>query len=78
MVDARGGTRCGSRHPDLRVIVPPNACAAPTRVTCRLARRHNLTRSSASAMSGGLHLLESESKAARVLELSGKGSSFLE
>ncbi|XP_077968873.1 uncharacterized protein LOC120344592 isoform X2 [Styela clava] len=79
MVDARGGTMRGSRHPDLHVVVPPKACASPTRVTCRLARRHQLRQSSFGAVPpGGLPLFEDEGKAAEVLELGGKGTSFLD
>ena len=27
-----------SRHPGLRILVPPSAASAPTRVTCRMLR----------------------------------------
>ncbi|KAK7929418.1 hypothetical protein WMY93_005813 [Mugilogobius chulae] len=42
MVDARGGAMRGCRHNGLRIIVPPRKCSAPTRVTCRLVKRHRL------------------------------------
>ena len=35
VVDARGGAMKAKRRGGVRVIVPPAACAAPTRVTCR-------------------------------------------
>uniref|UniRef100_A0A5K3EKY1 Death domain-containing protein n=1 Tax=Mesocestoides corti TaxID=53468 RepID=A0A5K3EKY1_MESCO len=38
LVDARGGSMRASRHPGLRVVVPPSAASAPTRVTCRMLR----------------------------------------
>ncbi|XP_052000967.1 ankyrin-3-like [Xyrauchen texanus] len=43
MVDARGGSMRGSRHDGMRIIIPPRKCPAPTRITCRLAKRHRLT-----------------------------------
>uniref|UniRef100_A0A4W6DTK5 Ankyrin 3 n=1 Tax=Lates calcarifer TaxID=8187 RepID=A0A4W6DTK5_LATCA len=42
MVDARGGSMRGSRHNGMRIIIPPRKCTAPTRITCRLAKRHKL------------------------------------
>lgn len=42
MVDARGGSMRGSRHTGMRIIIPPRKCTAPTRITCRLAKRHKL------------------------------------
>uniref|UniRef100_A0A8C9NT13 Ankyrin 1 n=1 Tax=Serinus canaria TaxID=9135 RepID=A0A8C9NT13_SERCA len=42
MVDARGGSMRGSRHHGLRVVIPPRACAAPTRITCRLVKPQKL------------------------------------
>uniref|UniRef100_A0AAY5F4S6 Ankyrin 3a n=1 Tax=Electrophorus electricus TaxID=8005 RepID=A0AAY5F4S6_ELEEL len=44
MVDARGGSMRGSRHDGMRIIIPPRKCPAPTRITCRLAKRHRLVR----------------------------------
>lgn len=38
LVDARGGSMRGSRHQGLRLLVPPSAASAPTRVTCRMLR----------------------------------------
>nr|VZI34353.1 unnamed protein product [Spirometra erinaceieuropaei] len=38
LVDARGGSMRGSRHAGLRILVPPSAASAPTRVTCRMLR----------------------------------------
>ncbi|KAG9329912.1 hypothetical protein JZ751_028609 [Albula glossodonta] len=42
MVDARGGAMRGCRHNGLRIIIPPRKCSAPTRVTCRLVKRHRV------------------------------------
>ncbi|KAI3365504.1 hypothetical protein L3Q82_010580 [Scortum barcoo] len=42
MVDARGGSMRGSRHNGMRIIIPPRKCTAPTRITCRLVKRHKL------------------------------------
>ncbi|VEL34566.1 unnamed protein product [Protopolystoma xenopodis] len=44
LVDARGGSMRGSRHPGLRIFVPPSAASAPTRITCRMLRPERTTR----------------------------------
>jgi len=40
IVDARGAAVSARRRPGLRIHVPPEAACMPTRVTCRVARRH--------------------------------------
>jgi len=40
VVDARGAVVSARRRPGLRIRVPPEAACMPTRVTCRVARRH--------------------------------------
>jgi len=75
MVDARGGTMRASRHPEMRVIVPPKACRGPTRVTCRLARRRHTTMLPPPAHPS---LFDGEGKAARVVEVGPKSGTFLE
>ena len=40
VVDARGAAVSARRRPGLRIVVPPEAACMPTRVTCRIARRH--------------------------------------
>jgi len=40
VVDARGAVVSARRRPGLRIRVPPEAACMPTRVTCRIARRH--------------------------------------
>ncbi|KAA3680037.1 ankyrin [Paragonimus westermani] len=61
LVDARGGSMRGSRHPGLRVLVPPSAASAPTRVTCRMLRPERTTRPP--------QLNDSEGLACRIIEL---------
>lgn len=75
MVDARGGTMRASRHPDMRILIPPKACRGPTRVTCRLARRRHTT-----ALPSPVQppLYDGEGKACKVVEVGPKGGSFLE
>lgn len=75
MVDARGGTVRGTRHYDLRIVVPPKACRAPTRVTCRFARRRH---AAALQPPSNPSLYDMEGNAARVLEMGPRGASFLE
>uniref|UniRef100_A0A8C4J7U9 Ankyrin 1 n=1 Tax=Dromaius novaehollandiae TaxID=8790 RepID=A0A8C4J7U9_DRONO len=53
MVDARGGSMRGSRHNGLRVVIPPRACAAPTRITCRLVKPQKLPAPPPLAEGGG-------------------------
>lgn len=70
VVDARGGAMKAKRRGGVRVIVPPAACAAPTRVTCRAASR----RAPAAAPPP---LMEGEALASRLLELQPQGAKFL-
>ncbi|XP_030643751.1 LOW QUALITY PROTEIN: ankyrin-2 [Chanos chanos] len=69
MVDARGGTMRGCRHNGLRIIVPPRKCSAPTRVTCRLVKRHRLA-----CMPP---MVEGEGLASRIIEVGPIGTQFL-
>ncbi|XP_069576813.1 ankyrin-2-like isoform X2 [Brachyistius frenatus] len=69
MVDARGGAMCGCRHNGLRIIVPPRKCSAPTRVTCRLVKRHRLATMPP--------MVEGEGLASRVIEVGPSGAQFL-
>ena len=75
MVDARGCIMRASRHPDMRVIIPPKACSGPTRVICRLTRRRQ-----ASALPPPPQplLFDGEGKATKVIEMGPKGGTFLE
>ena len=69
MVDARGGAMRGGRHYGLRILVPPKKCSAPTRVTCRLVKRHRLATMPP--------LLEGEGLASRLVEVGPSGAQFL-
>ncbi|KAM9266360.1 ankyrin-1 isoform 8-T8 [Morus bassanus] len=69
MVDARGGSMRGSRHHGLRVVIPPRACAAPTRITCRLVKPQKL--------SAPPPLAEEEGLASRIIALGPAGAQFL-
>lgn len=69
MVDARGGAMRGCRHNGLRIIVPPRKCSAPTRVTCRLVKRHRLASMPP--------MVEGEGLAGRVIEVGPTGAQFL-
>ncbi|NXO01500.1 ANK1 protein, partial [Rhinopomastus cyanomelas] len=69
MVDARGGSMRGSRHHGLRVVIPPRACAAPTRITCRLVKPQKL--------SAPPTLAEEEGLASRIIALGPAGAQFL-
>ncbi|NWW87510.1 ANK1 protein, partial [Rhynochetos jubatus] len=69
MVDARGGSMRGSRHHGLRVIIPPRACAAPTRITCRLVKPQKLP--------SPLLLAEEEGLTSRIIALGPAGAQFL-
>ena len=59
----------GCRHSGVRVIIPPRRASMPTRITCRFVRKEKL------AVSPPLN--ESESLAARVLEMGPQGCKFL-
>ncbi|XP_060939609.1 ankyrin-2-like [Limanda limanda] len=69
MVDARGGAMRGCRHHGLRIIVPPRKCSAPTRVTCRLVKRHRLASMPP--------MVEGEGLAGRIIEVGPTGAQFL-
>ncbi|KAK5623008.1 hypothetical protein CRENBAI_021157 [Crenichthys baileyi] len=69
MVDARGGAMRGCRHNGLRIIIPPKKCSAPTRVTCRLVKRHRLATMPP--------MVEGEGLASRVIEVGPSGAQFL-
>ena len=59
----------GCRHSGVRVIIPPRRASMPTRITCRFVRKEKL--------SVAPPLNESESLAARVLEMGPHGCKFL-
>ncbi|XP_054506581.1 ankyrin-1 isoform X4 [Agelaius phoeniceus] len=69
MVDARGGSMRGSRHHGLRVVIPPRACAAPTRITCRLVKPQKLP--------APPPLAEEEGLGSRIIALGPAGAQFL-
>ncbi|XP_037898281.1 ankyrin-3 isoform X2 [Glossina fuscipes] len=69
MVDARGGSMRGCRHSGVRIVVPPQSCAQPTRITCRYVKHQRV------------HipppLMEGEALISRILELSPVEATFL-
>uniref|UniRef100_A0A8C7HPV6 Ankyrin 3 n=1 Tax=Oncorhynchus kisutch TaxID=8019 RepID=A0A8C7HPV6_ONCKI len=69
MVDARGGSMRGSRHNGMRIIIPPRKCTAPTRITCRLAKRHKLATPPP--------MVDGEGLASRLVEVGPAGAQFL-
>ncbi|XP_048361054.1 ankyrin-3 isoform X5 [Sphaerodactylus townsendi] len=69
MVDARGGSMRGSRHHGMRIIIPPRKCTAPTRITCRLVKRHKLA--------SPPPMVEGEGLASRLVEMGPSGAQFL-
>uniref|UniRef100_A0A673I046 Ankyrin-3-like n=1 Tax=Sinocyclocheilus rhinocerous TaxID=307959 RepID=A0A673I046_9TELE len=69
MVDARGGSMRGSRHDGMRIIIPPRKCSAPTRITCRLAKRHRLAYLPP--------MVEGEGLVSRLVEMGPAGAQFL-
>ncbi|XP_016154742.1 PREDICTED: ankyrin-3 isoform X23 [Ficedula albicollis] len=69
MVDARGGSMRGSRHHGMRIIIPPRKCTAPTRITCRLVKRHKLA--------SPPPMVEGEGLASRLVEMGPAGAQFL-
>ncbi|XP_062376304.1 ankyrin-3 [Sardina pilchardus] len=69
MVDARGGSMRGSRHDGMRIIIPPRKCQAPTRITCRLAKRHRLAYPPP--------MVEGEGLVSRLVEMGPAGAQFL-
>ena len=76
MVDACGGVMKGTRQNNLRVIIPPNVCPGPTRITCRFTRRRKLT-SLMTLNSNNPSMFDAEGKANRVLEIGPQGTNFL-
>ncbi|XP_025834986.1 ankyrin-2 isoform X3 [Agrilus planipennis] len=69
LVDARGGAMRGCRHSGVRIIVPPQCAASPTRITCRYVRPQRTPHPPP--------LMEGEALASRVLELGPVGAKFL-
>ncbi|KAG1927030.1 ankyrin-2 [Pimephales promelas] len=69
MVDARGGAMRGCRHNGLRLLIPPRKCSAPTRVTCRLVKRHRLASMPP--------MVEGDGLASRLIEVGPSGAQFL-
>ncbi|RMC13567.1 hypothetical protein DUI87_08643 [Hirundo rustica rustica] len=59
----------GCRHNGLRIIIPPRKCTAPTRVTCRLVKRHRLATMPP--------MVEGEGLASRLIEVGPSGAQFL-
>jgi len=70
VVDARGAAVSARRRPGLRISVPPEAACMPTRVTCRVARRH---RDGARRQP---RLADGDGLATHVLELGPVGEQF--
>ncbi|XP_032869910.1 ankyrin-1 isoform X2 [Amblyraja radiata] len=68
MVDARGGSMRGSRHNGMRVIIPPQTCNAPTRITCRVVKSQKLV--------SPPPLVEGEGLGSRVVALGPAGTRF--
>ncbi|KAJ8013921.1 hypothetical protein DPEC_G00034840 [Dallia pectoralis] len=69
MVDARGGSMRGSRSNGMRIIIPPRKCTAPTRITCRLVKRHKLAYPPP--------MVEGEGLVSRLVEVGPAGAQFL-
>uniref|UniRef100_UPI00398EAFDA ankyrin-3 n=1 Tax=Pristiophorus japonicus TaxID=55135 RepID=UPI00398EAFDA len=69
MVDARGGSMRGSRHNGMRIVIPPRKCTAPTRITCRLVKRHKLA--------SPPPMVEGEGLTSRLVEVGPSGAQFL-
>nr|XP_020454818.1 ankyrin-3-like [Monopterus albus] len=66
MVDARGGSMS---HNGMRIIIPPRKCTAPTRITCRLAKKHKLAYPPP--------MVEGEGLVSRLVEVGPAGAQFL-
>lgn len=58
----------GSRHHGMRIIIPPRKCTAPTRITCRLVKRHKLANPPP--------MVEGEGLASRLVEMGPAGAQF--
>ncbi|XP_037709722.1 ankyrin-3 isoform X1 [Drosophila subpulchrella] len=69
LVDARGGSMRGYRHSGVRIIVPPKACAEPTRLTCRYVKPQRVVNPPP--------LMEGEALVSRILEMSPVDGMFL-
>nr|AAC37208.1 ankyrin [Drosophila melanogaster]prf//2022340A ankyrin [Drosophila melanogaster] len=69
LVDARGGSMRGYRHNGVRIIVPPKACAEPTRITCRYVKPQRVVNPPP--------LMEGEALVSRILEMSPVDGMFL-
>ncbi|EDV90942.1 GH23945 [Drosophila grimshawi] len=69
LVDARGGSMRGCRHSGVRIIVPPKACAEPTRITCRYVKPQRVANPPP--------LMEGEALVSRILEMSPVEGKFL-
>ncbi|XP_044251362.1 ankyrin-3 isoform X2 [Drosophila takahashii] len=69
LVDARGGSMRGYRHSGVRIIVPPKACAEPTRLTCRYVKPQRVVNPPP--------LMEGEALVSRILEMSPVDGVFL-
>ncbi|XP_017853571.1 ankyrin-3 isoform X2 [Drosophila busckii] len=69
LVDARGGSMRGCRHSGVRIIVPPKACAEPTRITCRYVKPQRVANPPP--------LMEGEALVSRILEMTPVESRFL-
>uniref|UniRef100_A0A8C4RAC8 ZU5 domain-containing protein n=1 Tax=Eptatretus burgeri TaxID=7764 RepID=A0A8C4RAC8_EPTBU len=74
VADARGGHARASRHPGLRLAVPPLACPAPTRLTCRLVRGSSSRPASIAEMPT---LPEGEGVVSRLFDIGPAGGHFL-
>lgn len=53
----------------MRIIIPPRKCTAPTRITCRLAKRHKLAYPPP--------MVEGEGLVSRLVEVGPAGAQFL-
>ncbi|XP_055685331.1 ankyrin-3-like isoform X6 [Lutzomyia longipalpis] len=69
LVDARGGAMRGCRHSGVRIIVPAQSAAQPTRITCRYVKPQRTMHPP--------QLMEGEALASRVLELGPVAAKFL-
>uniref|UniRef100_UPI0035902682 ankyrin-3-like n=1 Tax=Myxine glutinosa TaxID=7769 RepID=UPI0035902682 len=74
VADARGGHARASRHPGLRLAVPPLACPAPTRLTCRLVRGSSSRPASIAEVPT---LPEGEGVVSRLFDIGPAGGHFL-
>jgi hypothetical protein len=68
LVDARGGSMRSSRYSGFRILVPPSAASAPTRITCRMQRSDRIQHPP--------QLNDGDGLACRVLEMGPTGCKF--